>query len=170
MLSTAVGLTWKSRPIVGRATLTIVDVHDGHEHGGDEDDADRYLLADARGHSFLSPQLGPRSGSGTRLFLPGYKVMRRTGNSGRGPRSRLSGSLPGGQGGQQFVADVRGGDAGDLGVVVGGRDLHDVGADQVQRAKDRSVASSSRLVRPPASGVPVPGACAGSSTSISTET
>ena len=36
------------------------------------------------------------------------------------------------EGGQQLVADVRGGDAGYLGVVVGGRDFHDVGADEVK--------------------------------------
>jgi hypothetical protein len=50
-------------------------VHDAHEHGGDEDDADHYLLADARGHNFLSPRLSLRFGSGTRLFPPGYKIM-----------------------------------------------------------------------------------------------
>src|SRR6202035_1608399 len=49
------------------------------------------------------------------------------GRSGRG--------LAGGEGGQELVADVGGGDAGDLGVVVGGRDLHDVGADQVERGE-----------------------------------
>ena len=37
-----------------------------------------------------------------------------------------------GQRGQQLIADMRGGDPGDLGVIVGGRDLHDVGADEVQ--------------------------------------
>jgi 6-phospho-beta-glucosidase len=37
-----------------------------------------------------------------------------------------------GQGGKQLVADVRGGDPGDLGVIVGGCDLDDVGADEVQ--------------------------------------
>ena len=36
--------------------------------------------------------------------------------------------------------------------------------------KDRRIASSSRLSSPPDSGVPVPGANAGSSTSMSTET
>ncbi|WP_228526340.1 aminotransferase class III-fold pyridoxal phosphate-dependent enzyme [Rhodococcus rhodochrous] len=40
----------------------------------------------------------------------------------------------------------------------------------VDWANARSMRSSSRLVRPPASGVPVPGACAGSRTSMSTET
>ena len=34
--------------------------------------------------------------------------------------------------GQQLVADVRRGDAGDLGMVVGGRHLDDVGADDLQ--------------------------------------
>src|ERR1700752_4267052 len=42
------------------------------------------------------------------------------------------GGLPGREGGQQLVADMRRGDAGDLGVVVGGRGLHDVGADEVE--------------------------------------
>jgi hypothetical protein len=36
------------------------------------------------------------------------------------------------EGGQQLVADVRGGDTGDLGVIIGGRDLHDIGADEVE--------------------------------------
>ena len=69
----------------------------------------------------------------------------------------------------QFVGGVGGGDAGDLRVVVRGGDLDDVGADQVQRRSPRMISSSSRLVMPPASGVPVPGAWAGSSTSMSTE-
>src|SRR5690242_8238881 len=47
----------------------------------------------------------------------------------------LGRGLAGGEGGQELVADVGGGDAGDLGVVVGGRDLHDVGADQVERGE-----------------------------------
>ena len=72
---------------------------------------------------------------------------------------------------QQLVGDVRGGDAGDLGVVVGRGDLDDVGADDVRARPGRAgMCSSSRLVSPPASGVPVPGACAGSSTSMSIET
>ena len=40
--------------------------------------------------------------------------------------------LPRRERGQQLVADVRGGDSGDLGVIVGGRDLYDVCADEVQ--------------------------------------
>ena len=59
---------------------------------------------------------------------------------------------------QQLVGDVGGGDAGDLGVVVGRRDLDDVGRDDVASAPARAGSpSSSREVRPPASGVPVPG-------------
>ena len=38
-------------------------VQDAHEHRGDEDGADRYLLADPRGHSFLSPRQRPACGS-----------------------------------------------------------------------------------------------------------
>src|SRR2546429_68889 len=38
-------------------------VQNGHEHRGDEDDADRYLLADPRGHSILSPRQRPAGGS-----------------------------------------------------------------------------------------------------------
>src|SRR5206468_3195078 len=72
--------------------------------------------------------------------------------------------------GQEFVADVGGGDAGDLGVVVGGRDLHDVGADQVERGERAQRGQQFPAGQAPASGVPVPGACAGSSTSMSTET
>ena len=51
------------------------DVHDAHEHRGDEDGPDRYLLADARGHSFLSPRPSIRCGSGIRIFPPGYKII-----------------------------------------------------------------------------------------------
>jgi hypothetical protein len=40
---------------------------------------------------------------------------------------------------------VSGGDAGDLGVVVGGRDFDDAGADQLSGPNERSVASSPRL-------------------------
>ena len=43
-------------------------VQDGHEHRGDEDDADRYLLADPRGHSILSPRLRPACGSPSRSY------------------------------------------------------------------------------------------------------
>jgi len=40
-------------------------VQDGHEHRGDEDRTDRYLLADPRGHGFLSPRQRLASGFGT---------------------------------------------------------------------------------------------------------
>jgi hypothetical protein len=55
---------------------------------------------------------------------------------------------------------VRRGEARDAGVVVRGRDLHHVAADDVA-ASPRSTAKSSRVVMPATSGVPVPGACDG---------
>ena len=72
------------------------------------------------------------------------------------------GGLAGGQGGEQLVADVRGGDAGDLGVVVGGRDLDDVGADQVQPGErsqrgQQFPAGQAACLRGPGAGVRVPG-------------
>ena len=63
---------------------------------------------------------------------------------------------------QQLVADVGGGDSGDLGVVVGRGHLHDVGAHEVevrQRPEDReelgasvNVSGSSRTSRRPPAG------------------
>jgi hypothetical protein len=78
MPSTAVALTLKSRPMVGRATLTIV--------------ASRMLMNIAptktvptatfwliRGLTvFLSPRLHPACGAASWLFLPGYKGRRTT--------------------------------------------------------------------------------------------
>ncbi len=56
------------------------------------------------------------------------------------------------------------GHGGDAGVVVGRRDLDEVeGAEVELAAMRRTARSSSRVVRPPGSGVPVPGAKAGSS-------
>ena len=56
------------------------------------------------------------------------------------------------------------GDAGDFGVVVCGRNLHDVGPDEVD------LVEGTQHRQQLASGVPVPGANAGSSTSMSIET
>ena len=57
--------------------------------------------------------------------------------------------------------------SGDLGHVVGRRDLHHVHAGEVQPRSRRRIACACHEARPPISGVPVPGAKAGSSASIS---
>ena len=125
----------------------------------------------------------------TRLGPLLLRRERKRGPGGRAPRGRPPGrgvpALPrprgtarqegrvlavAGEDGEQFVADVRCGDTGDLGMVVCGGDLDDVGGDHVHPGQTAQGISSSRLVRPPASGVPVPGACAGSITSMSTDT
>ena len=72
--------------------------------------------------------------------------------------------------GQVLVDDVRRRQGRQLGMVVGGRYLNHVRAGQVQAVHARRMNCSSRVVRPPGSGVPVPGAWAGSRTSMSTLT
>ena len=73
--------------------------------------------------------------------------------------------------GQHLEHDPVGEDGGDVRAVVGRRHLHDVDADDRQPIAIRRTASSSwRPVRPPGSGVPVPGAMPGSTTSTSTDT
>ena len=52
--------------------------------------------------------------------------------------------LPGRHRADQLVRRVRGGDAGDLGVVVGGRHLDDVGADEVEVARSRAGCPAAR--------------------------
>ena len=61
-------------------------------------------------------------------------------------------------------------DSDDPSVIVGGRHLDNTTSTMLRPRRERGTVSSSRLVRPPASGVRVPGACAGSRTSMSTET
>ena len=48
---------------------------------------------------------------------------------------RYLAGLADGQGGEEFVGDVGGGYSGELGVVVGGGYLYDVGADQIERGE-----------------------------------
>jgi hypothetical protein len=67
MASTAVALTLKSRPMVGRANVDDRRVQDAHEQGGDEDHADRHLLADVHPHGF-----------GKRRHAPGIARARNT--------------------------------------------------------------------------------------------
>ncbi len=53
-------------------------------------------------------------------------------------------------------------------MVIGGRDLDDIHADEMNRpAARRRIACACQDARPPISGVPVPGAKAGSSASMS---
>ena len=63
------------------------------------------------------------------------------------------------------------GERGHAAEIEGRRDLDDVGADDRHAAEaTRSIACASRVVMPPISGVPVPGAMDGSITSMSKET
>ena len=63
----------------------------------------------------------------------------------RGPPDLLLGAHAGGaMRGEQLVGDVRGGDAGDLGVVVRRRDLDDVGADEVRGRRSRAGSPAAR--------------------------
>ena len=74
-----------------------------------------------------------------------------------------------GDAGEGFEDDAVAEQGGDVGGVVGRGDFDDVHAEEVGFHADAATASRSREVRPPDSGVPVPGAMPGSTTSTSTE-
>src|SRR5512133_3154941 len=72
--------------------------------------------------------------------------------------------------GQIFKDDIRGEDGGDIAVVVGRGNFDEVKADQIQAVQSAYELEQLALISPPTSGVPVPGAKAGSAESMTTVT
>jgi hypothetical protein len=72
MLSTAVGPRPKVTADGGQGDVDDGRVHDADEHRGDEDNAHRYLLVDARGHGFLKPGRSPEIPGLPQVLIEGY--------------------------------------------------------------------------------------------------